>query len=206
MAVVSRGPAFTWAWQDAGLLMGGPEGQWWEGIIWGWAAVGTTGDCTPGAAWLCCPRPHLLQCAPWLIPARSRLGAEYEQSLCWACAGRQGLRVSPVPISINPPAPCLCPHRRAGPFSSSRCGASVPIPVPTQVQNYQRIEQNLQSPTQFHTPRCVRGPWDPPPPPAFGQPCAGRHCCPLGHCNSVPPSTRRTSRDFRLGQLPGGCL
>uniref|UniRef100_F7F329 non-specific serine/threonine protein kinase n=1 Tax=Callithrix jacchus TaxID=9483 RepID=F7F329_CALJA len=46
----------------------------------------------------------------------------------------------------------LC-HSRAGPFSSSRCGASVPIPVPTQVQNYQRIERNLQSPTPFQTPR-----------------------------------------------------
>uniref|UniRef100_A0A9L0K1R5 non-specific serine/threonine protein kinase n=1 Tax=Equus asinus TaxID=9793 RepID=A0A9L0K1R5_EQUAS len=42
---------------------------------------------------------------------------------------------------------------RAGPFSSSRCGASVPIPVPTQVQNYQRIEQNLQSPTQCQAQR-----------------------------------------------------
>ncbi|KAK2103004.1 Serine/threonine-protein kinase ulk1 [Saguinus oedipus] len=44
-------------------------------------------------------------------------------------------------------------HSRAGPFSSSRCGASVPIPVPTQVRNYQRIERNLQSPAPFQTPR-----------------------------------------------------
>lgn len=44
-------------------------------------------------------------------------------------------------------------HSRTGTFSSSRCGASVPIPVPTQVQNYQRIEQNLQSPTQYQTAR-----------------------------------------------------
>ncbi|XP_030896903.1 serine/threonine-protein kinase ULK1 [Leptonychotes weddellii] len=47
----------------------------------------------------------------------------------------------------------LSSHRsRAGP-SSSRCGVSVPIPVPTQVRNYQRIEQNLQSPTQCQTTR-----------------------------------------------------
>uniref|UniRef100_A0A287CZH7 non-specific serine/threonine protein kinase n=1 Tax=Ictidomys tridecemlineatus TaxID=43179 RepID=A0A287CZH7_ICTTR len=44
-------------------------------------------------------------------------------------------------------------HSRAGPFSSSRCGASVPIPVPTQVHNYQRIEQNLHSPALPQTPR-----------------------------------------------------
>ncbi|XP_074212514.1 serine/threonine-protein kinase ULK1 isoform X2 [Camelus bactrianus] len=56
----------------------------------------------------------------------------------------------------SPSPPCsssLSPSGRAGPFSSSRCGASVPIPVPTQVQNYQRIEQNLQSPTQYQTAR-----------------------------------------------------
>ncbi|XP_032327271.1 serine/threonine-protein kinase ULK1 isoform X2 [Camelus ferus] len=53
----------------------------------------------------------------------------------------------------KPPPDSLMCSGRAGPFSSSRCGASVPIPVPTQVQNYQRIEQNLQSPTQYHTAR-----------------------------------------------------
>lgn len=46
-------------------------------------------------------------------------------------------------------------HSRPGPFSSNRYGASVPIPVPTQVHNYQRIEQNLQSPTQHQTARLV---------------------------------------------------
>ncbi|XP_008061593.2 serine/threonine-protein kinase ULK1, partial [Carlito syrichta] len=56
----------------------------------------------------------------------------------------------------SPPPPCgssPSPSGRAGPFSSSRYGASVPIPVPTQVHNYQRIEQNLQSPTQCQVPR-----------------------------------------------------
>lgn len=51
--------------------------------------------------------------------------------------------------TLSPPLP----HSRAGTFSSSRYGASVPIPVPTQVHNYQRIEQNLQSPSQHHTPQ-----------------------------------------------------
>lgn len=54
---------------------------------------------------------------------------------------------------VHDPLPRRYTRRRAGPFSSSRCGASVPIPVPTQVHNYQRIEQNLQSPTQYQTPR-----------------------------------------------------
>ncbi|XP_047615905.1 serine/threonine-protein kinase ULK1 isoform X2 [Phacochoerus africanus] len=53
----------------------------------------------------------------------------------------------------KPPPDSLMCSGRAGAFSSSRCGASVPIPVPTQVQNYQRIEQNLQSPTQYQTAR-----------------------------------------------------
>ncbi|EHH21335.1 hypothetical protein EGK_04369 [Macaca mulatta] len=60
--------------------------------------------------------------------------------------------VAEAPSAKPPPDSLMC-SGRAGPFSSSRCGASVPIPVPTQVQNYQRIERNLQSPTQFQTPR-----------------------------------------------------
>ncbi|KAM4809276.1 serine/threonine-protein kinase ULK1 [Rhinophrynus dorsalis] len=37
--------------------------------------------------------------------------------------------------------------------SGIRYGQSVPIPVPTQIQNYRRIEQNLQSPNQYTPPR-----------------------------------------------------
>ncbi|KAG8455981.1 hypothetical protein GDO86_001969 [Hymenochirus boettgeri] len=36
---------------------------------------------------------------------------------------------------------------------NSRYGQSVPIPVPTQIHNYRRIEQNLQSPSQLTPPR-----------------------------------------------------
>ncbi|XP_040843090.1 serine/threonine-protein kinase ULK1 isoform X2 [Ochotona curzoniae] len=60
-----------------------------------------------------------------------------------------GRTPSPSPPCSSTPSP----SGRAGPFSSSRYGASVPIPVPTQVHNYQRIEQNLQSPTQHQMPR-----------------------------------------------------
>ncbi|KAM5238812.1 serine/threonine-protein kinase ULK1 [Ctenodactylus gundi] len=60
-----------------------------------------------------------------------------------------GRTPSPSPTCSSSPSP----SGRAGTVSSSRYGASVPIPVPTQVHNYQRIEQNLQSPTQHHTPR-----------------------------------------------------
>ncbi|XP_029777729.1 serine/threonine-protein kinase ULK1 isoform X4 [Suricata suricatta] len=56
------------------------------------------------------------------------------------------------PAGAKPPPDSLMCSGRAGPFSS-RCGVSVPIPVPTQVHNYQRIEQNLQSPTQYQTAR-----------------------------------------------------
>ncbi|XP_004999453.2 serine/threonine-protein kinase ULK1 isoform X3 [Cavia porcellus] len=61
-----------------------------------------------------------------------------------------GRTPSPSPSYSSSPSP----SGRAGTFSSSRYGASVPIPVPTQVHNYQRIEQNLQSPSQHHTPQC----------------------------------------------------
>ncbi|XP_012586276.1 PREDICTED: serine/threonine-protein kinase ULK1, partial [Condylura cristata] len=61
----------------------------------------------------------------------------------------RGRTPSPSPPCSSSPSP----SGRAGPFSSSRCGASVPIPVPTQVHNYQRIEQNLQSPPQLQAPR-----------------------------------------------------
>ncbi|XP_030715794.1 serine/threonine-protein kinase ULK1 isoform X1 [Globicephala melas] len=56
----------------------------------------------------------------------------------------------------SPSPPCsssLSPSGRAGAPSSGRCGASAPIPVPTQVHNYQRIEQSLQSPTQYQAAR-----------------------------------------------------
>ncbi|XP_006874126.1 PREDICTED: serine/threonine-protein kinase ULK1 [Chrysochloris asiatica] len=59
-----------------------------------------------------------------------------------------GRTPSPSPPYSSSPSP----SGRAGP-SSSRYGASVPIPVPTQVHNYQRIEQNLQSPAQYGAPR-----------------------------------------------------
>ncbi|XP_053557842.1 serine/threonine-protein kinase ULK1 [Bombina bombina] len=55
--------------------------------------------------------------------------------------------------SPTPPYSCSpSPSRLAHP-SGSRYGQSVPIPVPTQVQNYRRIEQNLQSPNQYTPPR-----------------------------------------------------
>ncbi|XP_028681248.1 serine/threonine-protein kinase ULK1-like [Erpetoichthys calabaricus] len=38
-------------------------------------------------------------------------------------------------------------------FSATNYGQSVPIPVPTQIQNFQRIEQNLHSPSQNSSPR-----------------------------------------------------
>nr|XP_023396199.1 LOW QUALITY PROTEIN: serine/threonine-protein kinase ULK1 [Loxodonta africana] len=59
-----------------------------------------------------------------------------------------GRTPSPSPPYSGSPSP----SGRAGP-SSSRYGVSVPIPVPTQVHNYQRIEQNLQLPAQYMAPR-----------------------------------------------------
>ncbi|KAM9330871.1 serine/threonine-protein kinase ULK1 [Gastrophryne carolinensis] len=51
---------------------------------------------------------------------------------------------SPTPLYSCSPSPSrLCQA------SSNRYSQSVPIPVPTQVHNYMRIEQNLQSPNQY---------------------------------------------------------
>ncbi|KAL8180246.1 UNVERIFIED_CONTAM: hypothetical protein K2H54_016040 [Gekko kuhli] len=62
----------------------------------------------------------------------------------------QGRTPSPSPPYSSSPSP----SGRPGQFSSgSKCGQSVPIPVPTQIHNYRRIEQNLQSPNQYPSPR-----------------------------------------------------
>ncbi|XP_061865615.1 serine/threonine-protein kinase ULK1 isoform X2 [Colius striatus] len=61
----------------------------------------------------------------------------------------QGRTPSPSPPYSSSPSP----SSRPGQFSSSKYGPSVPIPVPTQIHNYRRIEQNLQSPHQYSSPR-----------------------------------------------------
>ncbi|XP_025951093.2 serine/threonine-protein kinase ULK1 isoform X2 [Dromaius novaehollandiae] len=61
----------------------------------------------------------------------------------------QGRTPSPSPPYSSSPSP----SNRPGQFSSSKYGHSVPIPVPTQIHNYRRIEQNLQSPNQCASPR-----------------------------------------------------
>ncbi|OXB64019.1 hypothetical protein ASZ78_013445 [Callipepla squamata] len=61
----------------------------------------------------------------------------------------QGRTPSPSPPYSTSPSP----SSRPGQFSSSKYGHSVPIPVPTQIHNYRRIEQNLQSPHQYTSPR-----------------------------------------------------
>ncbi|XP_069817111.1 serine/threonine-protein kinase ULK1 [Dendropsophus ebraccatus] len=47
------------------------------------------------------------------------------------------------------PYSCSPSPSRLSQASVSRYGQSVPIPVPTQIDNYRRIEQNLQSPNQY---------------------------------------------------------
>ncbi|XP_030316296.1 serine/threonine-protein kinase ULK1 isoform X4 [Calypte anna] len=61
----------------------------------------------------------------------------------------QGRTSSPSPPYSSSPSP----SSRPGQFSSSKYGHSVPIPVPTQIHNYRRIEQNLQSPNHYTSPR-----------------------------------------------------
>ncbi|XP_032085116.1 serine/threonine-protein kinase ULK1 [Thamnophis elegans] len=62
----------------------------------------------------------------------------------------QGRTPSPSPPYSSSPSP----SGRSSQFSpGTRPGQSIPIPVPTQIQNYRRIEQNLQSPNQYTLPR-----------------------------------------------------
>ncbi|XP_026572051.1 serine/threonine-protein kinase ULK1 isoform X1 [Pseudonaja textilis] len=62
----------------------------------------------------------------------------------------QGRTPSPSPPYSSSPSP----SGRSSQFSpSTRTGQSIPIPVPTQIQNYRRIEQNLQSPNQYASPQ-----------------------------------------------------
>ncbi|RXM92596.1 Serine/threonine-protein kinase ULK1 [Acipenser ruthenus] len=63
--------------------------------------------------------------------------------------GSQGKTPSPSPSFSNSPSPSGRPTE----FSASNYGQSVPIPVPTQIHNYQRMEQNLHCPSQHVSPR-----------------------------------------------------
>ncbi|XP_073532193.1 serine/threonine-protein kinase ULK1 isoform X2 [Phyllobates terribilis] len=61
-------------------------------------------------------------------------------------AGLEGRARTPSPTL---PYSCSPSPSRLSQASASRYGQSVPIPVPSQVDNYRRIEQNLQSPNQY---------------------------------------------------------
>uniref|UniRef100_A0A4W5RXZ5 non-specific serine/threonine protein kinase n=1 Tax=Hucho hucho TaxID=62062 RepID=A0A4W5RXZ5_9TELE len=72
--------------------------------------------------------------------------------LAFVGLGSQGKTPPHSPSYSGSPNPISRPNE----FSGSNCGnygQSVPIPVPTQVQNYQRMEQNLHSPSQDGSPR-----------------------------------------------------
>ncbi|XP_056677910.1 serine/threonine-protein kinase ULK1 isoform X4 [Monodelphis domestica] len=83
---------------------------------------------------------------------------------------------------------------RPSAFSSSRYGPSVPIPVPTQIQNYRRIEQNLQSPNQYT-----------PPPPRSGMVRRSSSTSPLGFKTGIsPPSFPEHGATFPRKSSLGG--
>ncbi|KAG9354838.1 hypothetical protein JZ751_001551 [Albula glossodonta] len=67
--------------------------------------------------------------------------------------GSQGKTPPPSPSFSGSPSPV----GRATDFATSNYDQSVPIPVPTQILNYQRMEQNLQSPNQHGSPRTAPG-------------------------------------------------
>ncbi|KAJ1094128.1 hypothetical protein NDU88_007212 [Pleurodeles waltl] len=65
-----------------------------------------------------------------------------------------GLEVQARTPSPSPPySGRSSPSGRQSHLSSIKYSQSVPIPVPTQIQNYRRIEENLLSPNQYTPPR-----------------------------------------------------
>uniref|UniRef100_A0A8P4G600 non-specific serine/threonine protein kinase n=1 Tax=Dicentrarchus labrax TaxID=13489 RepID=A0A8P4G600_DICLA len=54
--------------------------------------------------------------------------------------GAAGKTPPPSPLLHSPPKPVSKP----GEYAGRKCSQTVPIPVPTQIRNYQRMEQNLQ--------------------------------------------------------------
>ncbi|XP_015221799.2 serine/threonine-protein kinase ULK1 isoform X2 [Lepisosteus oculatus] len=77
-------------------------------------------------------------------PVQDSLMYSGSSLLTSAGLGSQGKTPSPSPSFTSSPSPSGRPVE----FSASSYNQSVPIPVPTQIHNYQRIEQNLQSPGQ----------------------------------------------------------
>ncbi|XP_073169140.1 serine/threonine-protein kinase ULK1 isoform X4 [Lepidochelys kempii] len=74
----------------------------------------------------------------------------YSESSLVTSAGVESQARTPSPSPPYSTSPS--PAGRQGQFSSSKYEHSVPIPVPTQIHNYRRIEQNLQSPIQHALP------------------------------------------------------
>ncbi|XP_050779437.1 serine/threonine-protein kinase ULK1 isoform X4 [Gopherus flavomarginatus] len=75
----------------------------------------------------------------------------YSESSLVTSAGVESQARTPSPSPPYNTSPS--PAGRQGQFSSSKYEHSVPIPVPTQIHNYRRIEQNLQSPNQHALPQ-----------------------------------------------------
>ncbi|XP_053938184.1 serine/threonine-protein kinase ULK1 isoform X3 [Cuculus canorus] len=103
------------------------------------------------------PAQFSIPCSSGDLTAEAAGGKPIQDSLMYSgsslvtSAGleSQGRTPSPSPPYSGSPSP----SSRPGQFSSSKYGHSVPIPVPTQIHNYRRIEQNLQSPNQYSSPR-----------------------------------------------------
>ncbi|XP_072374827.1 serine/threonine-protein kinase ULK1 isoform X2 [Scyliorhinus torazame] len=85
------------------------------------------------------------------MTGRTAIGSLNDTSsvLTSAGLGSQGRSSSPSASCSSSPSPSGRPSQE----SVSTYGDTVPIPVPTQVLNYQRIEQNLQSPRHGSSPR-----------------------------------------------------
>lgn len=164
-----RTPGFSRVAQEEGLWLKGcrPWGVGWGAVgpalpprlsLWSQVASEPSGGAVP--AWPSTMCPCGTGCVAWGVNGPCCLSgggglcrAEEAGSLGGLCPTvfGAGVQLSTL-FPLTQPAHLSSSCSRAGSFSS-RCGVSVPIPVPTQVHNYQRIEQNLQSPTQYQTTR-----------------------------------------------------
>ncbi|XP_064210096.1 serine/threonine-protein kinase ULK1a isoform X1 [Anguilla rostrata] len=98
--------------------------------------------------------PSELACEPPVgKPVQDSLMYSGSSLMASGGVGSQGKTPPPSPSFSGIPSPA----GRTPDFSASNYGQSVAIPVPTQIHNYQRMEQNLQSPSQQGSPRTAPG-------------------------------------------------
>ncbi|XP_061116464.1 serine/threonine-protein kinase ULK1a isoform X2 [Conger conger] len=136
---------------------------------------------------------------PSELACETPIGKPVQDSLMYSgssllASGGVGLGKTPPPSPPFSASPS--PAGRTAEFSASNYGQSVAIPVPTQIHNYQRMEQNFHTPNQQGSPRAAP---------------AVRRCCTSGYpvfwkggASPPFPGDQRTGVVVRRHSVGGG--